>query len=123
MHRGHTREADEVETQRSSIERRTAMTQLLKKVWTEDDGVLTFEWTILVVVLVIGIVSGIAGARDAIIDELGDTAQALLAFDQSYSFAGVPGLIDPSEYDDPGHTFSECDRDFSVPGISSGFDN
>ena len=35
--------------------------------------------------LTIGIVSGVAAARDAIIDEFGDVAQAMLALDQSYT--------------------------------------
>ncbi len=58
--------------------------QLVNRIWTEDDGVLSFEWVLLVTLLTIGIVSGLAGARDAIIDELGDVAQAMLALDQSY---------------------------------------
>jgi Flp pilus assembly pilin Flp len=53
--------------------------------WKEEDGVLSFEWVLLVTLLTIGIVSGLAGARDAIIDELGDVAQAMLALDQSYT--------------------------------------
>ncbi|MDX1943890.1 MAG: hypothetical protein SFU86_00670 [Pirellulaceae bacterium] len=57
----------------------------LKPLWTEEDGVLAFEWTMLLTLLVIGIVSGVSAARDAIIDELGDTAQVMLAVDQSYS--------------------------------------
>ena len=59
----------------------------LKRLWTEEDGVLAFEWTLLLTLLVIGIVGGVAGARDAIIDELGDTAQVMLAVDQSYTSA------------------------------------
>lgn len=55
----------------------------IKPLWTEDDGVLSFEWTLLLTLLVIGIVSGLAGARDAIIDELGDVAQGMLALDHS----------------------------------------
>lgn len=57
----------------------------LGRVWKEEDGVLTFEWVLLVTLLTIGVVGGIAGARDAIIDELGDVAQAMLSLDQSYS--------------------------------------
>jgi hypothetical protein len=45
----------------------------------DRDGVLAFEWVLLVTLLTIGIVSGLAGAPDAIIDELGDVAQAMLA--------------------------------------------
>ncbi len=61
------------------------MTKTLSRMWKEEDGVLTFEWVLLVTLLTIGVVSGIAGARDAIIDELGDVAQAMLALDQSYT--------------------------------------
>ncbi|QDU31027.1 hypothetical protein ETAA8_61800 [Anatilimnocola aggregata] len=58
--------------------------QMFSRMWNEDDGVLSFEWVLLVTLLTIGIVSGVAGARDAIIDELGDAAQAMMALDQSY---------------------------------------
>jgi Flp pilus assembly pilin Flp len=55
------------------------------RMWKEDDAVLSFEWVLLVTLLTIGIVGGIAAVRDAIIDELGDVAQAMLAVDQSYT--------------------------------------
>ena len=57
------------------------------QMWREDDGVLSFEWTLLVTLLTIGVVSGLAGVRDAIIDELGDFSQAAVAVDQSYTIA------------------------------------
>src|SRR5436305_11612 len=58
---------------------------VLSRMWKEEDGVLSFEWVLLVTLLTFGIVSGLAGARDAIIDELGDVAQAMLALDGSYT--------------------------------------
>jgi Flp pilus assembly pilin Flp len=61
------------------------MKKVLARVWSEQDGVLSFEWVLLVTLLTIGVVSGIAAARDAIIDEMGDVAQAMLALDQSYT--------------------------------------
>jgi Flp pilus assembly pilin Flp len=61
------------------------MKKVLSRMWKEEDGVLSFEWVLLVTLLTIGIVSGLAGARDAIIDELGDVAQAMVALDQSYT--------------------------------------
>ena len=61
------------------------MNKVLSRMWKEEDGVLSFEWVLLVTLLTIGIVSGISAARDAIIDELGDVAQAMLALDQSYT--------------------------------------
>lgn len=61
------------------------MTVNLRKMWQEDEGVLTFEWILLVTLLTIGIVSGLTAARDAIIDELSDVAEAMLSLDQSYT--------------------------------------
>jgi hypothetical protein len=61
----------------------------IKTLWTETDGVLSFEWILLLTLLTIGIVGGIAAARDAIIDELGDVAEAAQAIDQSFSLAGI----------------------------------
>lgn len=61
------------------------MMRTLDQLWNGDDGVLSYEWTLLVTLLVIGVVSGLSAARDAIIDELGDVAQAMLALDQSYT--------------------------------------
>jgi Flp pilus assembly pilin Flp len=94
------------------------MHRWLKQLWHEDDGVLSFEWTLIAVLLVFGIVAGVAAARDAIIDELGDLAEAALQFDQSYSFAGIPALgIPPSEYDDSLGTVSDCDRQMTFWGV------
>ena len=68
------------------------MKNVLVRMWKEEDGVLSFEWVLLVTLLTIGIVGGLAAARDAIIDELGDVAQAMLSLDQSYTIA-FPLLI------------------------------
>lgn len=62
------------------------------RMWKEDDAVLSFEWVLLVTLLTIGIVGGVAAARDAIIDELGDVAQAMLAVDQSYTINWPLGI-------------------------------
>ena len=61
------------------------MKVMLWNICREEDGVLSFEWTLLVTLLTIGVVGGLAGVRDAIIDELGDFSQAALALDESYS--------------------------------------
>jgi hypothetical protein len=59
--------------------------------WRQDEGVLTFEWILLLTVLVIGIVGGLSAVRDAVISELGDVAAAVTALDQSYT------IINPME--------------------------
>ncbi|MCS7305804.1 MAG: hypothetical protein NZ602_11950 [Thermoguttaceae bacterium] len=56
---------------------------LLCRLWTEQRGVLTFEWVLLLTLLVIGIVGGLTAARDALITELGDVAEAMISLDQS----------------------------------------
>jgi len=61
------------------------MKTTVARIYREDEGFLSFEWVLLVTLLTFGVISGIAGARDAIIDELGDVAQAMLAVDQSYT--------------------------------------
>ena len=95
------------------------MHRSLQRAWSEDDGVLSFEWTLLCVLLVFGIVSGLSAIRDVAIDELGDTAAAVLAFDQSYSFAGLPALgIPPSEYDDALGTVNDCNRQSTFWGVN-----
>ena len=60
------------------------MKHYIKRMWTQDDGVLSFEWILLVTLLTIGVVGGIAAVRDEIIAEFGDIAQAMHALDQSY---------------------------------------
>lgn len=94
------------------------MKKVLARMWREEDGVLSFEWVLLVTLLTIGIVGGIAAARDAIIDELGDVAQAMLALDQSYTIdfplaifvhAPTTSSASDSSFTD-GLLYVDCDR-------------
>jgi Flp pilus assembly pilin Flp len=92
--------------------------------WKEEDGVLSFEWVLLVTLLTIGIVGGLAAARDAIIDELGDVAQAMLALDQSYSIAfPLSVLVHDTTFSSASDSvftdaaiYADCGRTTSVPG-------
>jgi Flp pilus assembly pilin Flp len=102
------------------------MKRSLKQMWVEQDGVLSFEWTLLVTLLTFGIVGGLAGARDAIIDELGDFAQAAQGIDQSFSLAGIEVVVNgdtifetpPSEFEEgPEDTaYTDCTRASSPLG-------
>ena len=99
------------------------MKKLLNRVWKEEDGFLSFEWVLLVTLLTFGIITGIAGARDAITDEFGDVAQAMLALDQSYTIdfplevivhdETTSGSSDSSFTDAADYT--DCDR-IGAPG-------
>jgi Flp pilus assembly pilin Flp len=65
------------------------MNRLISRLWHEDDGVLSFEWVLLLTLLVIGVIGGLVASRDAIIDELGDLAQAAQGIDQSYTLSAL----------------------------------
>jgi Flp pilus assembly pilin Flp len=105
------------------------MGRILAQAWREEDGVLSFEWTMLLTLLTIGIVSGIAAARDGVIDELGDVAQAMLAVDGSYIISqplaitvdGQPmGGGSDSSFTDA-MTYTDCGRNITLGGQNSGF--
>jgi Flp pilus assembly pilin Flp len=64
--------------------RRHGVKRFLQRMWREQEGVLSFEWTVLTSLLTVGVVSGIASVRDAAIDEMGDLAQAMISLDQSF---------------------------------------
>lgn len=64
------------------------MKTLLLKIWSEQEGVLTFEWILLVTVLVIGIVGGVAAVRDGVISELADVAEGVTHIDQGFVIPG-----------------------------------
>ena len=93
------------------------MKSLLNRVWREDEGVLTFEWILLITVLVIGIVGGLSAVRDAVISELGDVSHAITLLDQSYTILNpmevrvhtdqIDGASD-SLFDDNPEFITEC---------------
>src|SRR5262245_2521650 len=103
------------------------MFRISNKLWHEDDGVLSFEWTIMVVLIVFGIVGGLAAGRDVIIDELGDLAAAFVAFDQSFSYSGIDDLDIPgASYTDIPGEVQDCSRQpvgsWGIPGRDDGLD-
>ena len=84
------------------------------ELWREETAVLTFEWVMLLTLLVIGIVSGLTAARDAIISELGDVAEAAISIDQSFTMAPfeLNGdiIIAGINHIDTTAAFTHCDR-------------
>lgn len=60
------------------------MKKFFAQMWSQEDGVLSFEWTMLASLLTIGTVAGMSAVRDSVIDEMGDVAQAMVTLDQSY---------------------------------------
>jgi hypothetical protein len=63
---------------------------MIRKLWNDDcgSGLLSAEWLFIFVILVLGIITGLVAVRQALISELTESAQALLAVNQSFSFSG-----------------------------------
>jgi len=57
---------------------------MMNRIWNDESGVLTFEWILLITLLVIGIVGGLAVIRDAYIIEAAETAEAMMGLNQGY---------------------------------------
>jgi Flp pilus assembly pilin Flp len=65
------------------------MRQLMLKLWKDECGAyILLEWLLLVLFLAIGIITGLTALRQAIITEAEETANAILALNQSFSFSG-----------------------------------
>lgn len=65
---------------------------MMTRIWRQDEGVVTFEWILLLTLLVIGVVGGVAGIRDAILHECQGVVGAMVSLDQSYSICGPLGV-------------------------------
>jgi hypothetical protein len=81
---------------------------LLQGIWREQEGVLSFDWILLLTLLTMGVVGGIAATRNASIDESGDIAEVSISLDQSYTSPGVAtrGIPD-SVFTDDAPVFDE----------------
>jgi hypothetical protein len=105
------------------------MKRTLANIWHETDGSLSFEWTMVLTLLVIGIVGGLAAARDAIIDELGDVAQAAGAIDQSFELAEIttgdpPIVLAPGmSFTDDAMIYTDCAREAAPAGQAAQTDS
>jgi hypothetical protein len=65
------------------------MRNLLVRLWNDDAGALiAAEWVFVATILVLGAITGLVAVRQAVIAELHDVANALLALNQSFSFSG-----------------------------------
>ena len=65
------------------------MRQMLLKLWQDDCGALiATEWVFVATILVLGSITGLVAFRQAILVELIDFADAVMALNQTYSFTG-----------------------------------
>lgn len=92
--------------------------------WSDDDGaILAIEWLFYVTIMVLGLIVGYTGLRDAVVTELTETGNAILALSQGYTIQGVTGAggsTDGSQaIDTPG---SLTPPTFTPPAIPSVID-
>src|SRR5207247_9778741 len=65
------------------------MRQLMLRLWKDDGGALiATEWVFVATILVLGVITGLVAVRQAVISELTEFAQAVMALNQSFSFSG-----------------------------------
>jgi hypothetical protein len=65
------------------------MRELMLKVWQDDCGALiATEWVFVATILVLGSITGLVAVRQAVLVELIDMANAVMALNQTYSFTG-----------------------------------
>ena len=62
---------------------------MISKLAKDEAGILTFEWILLLTILVVGVIAGLASVRDSLNGELTDVAQGIGAIDQSYTYSGA----------------------------------
>ncbi|MCA9102110.1 MAG: hypothetical protein R3C10_05425 [Pirellulales bacterium] len=97
------------------------MLRTFRRLAAQDEGVLTFEWILLITLVVIGIVGALSAVRDATISELGGVAGAVVSIDQSYSIAPDPCIGGNGfNYVDPSDQVNTCRPDEPPVTKSSG---
>jgi len=68
------------------------MANLWRSLWTDDHGaIIATEFLFFVTIVVIGIITGLAAIRAAVVVELTELANAILALNESFSFGGLSG--------------------------------
>jgi Flp pilus assembly pilin Flp len=70
------------------------MRRLFQRLWNDDQGALiATEWVFVATILILGIITGLIAVRQAVISELTEFANAVMALDQSFSFAGQSNCL------------------------------
>jgi hypothetical protein len=94
--------------------------RLVVKVWNDDCGssLVTSEILFLFAILVLGVISGLVAVRQALLSELVETAQALLALNQSYSFSGQSNC-QASSGGSSATDSTDTIREFSTPATTA----
>ena len=65
---------------------------MFQQLWNDDAGyIVSTEMLLIFVILVLGLIAGLANLRMAIVNELTESGLAILNLSQSYTIAGLTG--------------------------------
>ena len=96
---------------------------LLVNWWNDDSGALiAVEWVFVATILILGIIVGLVAVRQALIAELHDVANSLLALNQTFFVSGQSNC----ESSTAGFFFQDLPDSIvvrSTVAIPGGFDN
>ncbi len=74
------------------------MRQVFVKLWKDDAGALiATEFLFVATILIIGIIVGLASVRDAVVTELVELGNAILALSQGYIVSGQTGCCSQTD--------------------------
>ena len=77
---------------------------------------LTFEWILLIAILVIAMIGGLATVRDAMLNELNDIAIVISVIDQTFTMQNSPDLDCDRHFGDvEGATFQDIRKGAGTP--------
>src|SRR5947209_2271476 len=67
-------------------------TTMIRRLWVEDEGVLTLEWILLTTLVVLGVIGGLAAVRDALVHELAGIVGATMSVNQEFAISSPIGI-------------------------------
>jgi len=70
---------------------------MLTQLWNDDAGyIISTEMLLIFVILVLGLIAGLANLRQAIVTELTESGLAILNLSQAYTISGITGCTGSS---------------------------
>ncbi len=88
---------------------------MFRRLWNDECGaLLSAEIVLAGTILVIGVITGLTSARDAVVTELADLGGAVAWLDQSYTLGGIKAHHSTSFGTDYFDCHDQCDLDDSA---------
>ena len=86
--------------------------QLINRFWNDEAGfVVSAELVLIATVLVIGMLTGLATVREAVVQELGDVANAIGIINQSFSYSGITSHNSSTAGSSLVDQYDQCEKD------------